>query len=216
MYILDFLAGRLTGEGISEYRLLCSGELYSGNVITFDRRKSDATRGLLIAPFALRVVSQPFHTYPQELSLEFGCVDSVTESSGHSVLSLRPDAEIAKDLAVLLTLLTRRLVVVYTKVRVRYPRNPYVGYDEETGPYEVAWPVADAGPGVSWERKPFSVITGGDGVRKIIDNNPPALAVDRDVLSSKLTVLPKLPNAESFVSAAKALQPSPATHRRMA
>lgn len=61
--VLEFLQ-----EGWSEsstrgrqfhYRLVCSGELYAGQVITANWRKSDATRVLLYPPCFLMVASQP-------------------------------------------------------------------------------------------------------------------------------------------------------------
>src|SRR5947209_20362151 len=87
-----------------EYRLLCSGELYLPNLIG-DWRKSDGARLLLRNPVQLMVASQPYDHYPQELVLQFQ-----KPSLGVS------DAEVANDLAALLTLLCRRLVTVLSKV----------------------------------------------------------------------------------------------------
>src|ERR1700752_2695199 len=73
-YTLNFLAKEYTGKettacDIIEFRLLCSGALYRGNVETADWRKSDITRILLDGACKLRVTSEPIDDYPQELVL---------------------------------------------------------------------------------------------------------------------------------------------------
>jgi hypothetical protein len=203
MYVLDYLAGRLNGDGVTEYRLLCSGELYSSNVLVADWRKSEATRSLLKQPIGLTVVSRPFNDYPQELSLCFSCLDSVRETSGASSLMLRPDDEISQDLAALLTLFVRRLITVYTKVRITYTNAPHMPPGETTEPYEFPLPIATSGTNASWKQKPVSVISSLEGIREIIDPNPQPLAVDRNSLSSKLTTLPEITHAESYVLSAR-------------
>jgi hypothetical protein len=51
MYVLDALqespAASTQGVELGDFRLLCSGILYNGNVVTYDWTKSDVCRSLL-------------------------------------------------------------------------------------------------------------------------------------------------------------------------
>src|SRR5436190_12420505 len=121
MYVLELLNGWTSAKPDSEfvsfeYRLLCSRELYNSKVLTFDWRKSDATRFLIQAPFTLTVCSHPFNEYPQELCLKFNA-PSVTETRGNFTSIFYPDEPIARDLAAILSLLLRRLITVAAKTR---------------------------------------------------------------------------------------------------
>ena len=76
MYILEFLKGQKTDQSndqviTCEYRLLCSGEIYNGDVETFEWRKSTASRLILTSPLSVIATIQPFNNYPQELALRF-------------------------------------------------------------------------------------------------------------------------------------------------
>jgi hypothetical protein len=162
MYVLDHLAGRYgspsdTNAAVTEYRLLCSGELYNGRIQAFDWRKSDVTRNLLSSPCLLRVVSRPFDDYPQELSLHVSAPESVTESKGNSVLMRRPDDDIAKDLAALLTLFLRRLITVFVKTRISRTSNLMLPPDMSSGRYDWALPIANPEKRIAWRKKPVSI-----------------------------------------------------------
>jgi hypothetical protein len=209
MYVLDYLAGKYghpgdTGAIVTEYRLLCSGELYNGRVQTLgDWRKSDITRNLLSHPCILRVVSQPFDDYPQELLLRVSAPESVTETKGNSSLILRPDDDVAEDLASLLTLFLRRLITVSVKVRVTYPTNPMVPPDRESGPHDWPLPIVNSATRITWRKRPVSIGWGMSGVESFVDNNPPPLGVDPGRLESRLAAVVKIPHSEAYIRAAK-------------
>ena len=65
MYVIDYLAGRYVPSqkndaSVAEYRLLCSGEIYDGTVLTADWRKSDAMPVFrLIHPPIFRIIHPP-------------------------------------------------------------------------------------------------------------------------------------------------------------
>jgi len=204
MYLLDYLKDpefKKSPENfvIVEYRLLCSGELYNEKVLTFDWRKEDATRLLLTEPFGLTVVSSPFNDYPQELALRFR-VREVTETKGRSSYMFIPDEEIARDLAALLSLLCRRLITVAAKVRQSQPKglNDYPAVFRD-------WPVPFTGSLklTSWQRQLSTVVYGVEGVKEIIDYNPPHNPVDPDYLKKMFLALPNLNHAESIVLSAR-------------
>jgi hypothetical protein len=206
LYVLDFLGRRKESkyleEVVSEIRLLCSGELYNGKVQTCDWRKSYITRILLKQPFLLQVVSQPFDDFPQELALALA-VEQVTETSDNAVLTLRPDQEIAQDIASLLTVFLRRLITVFVKVREFYSVDPTRPPDLNPQGLDLPFPIANGGTNYSWKRKPVSIVSSIRGIEKVIDNNPPPLGVDPGLLNNKLEALPKLSCGEQFVRASR-------------
>jgi hypothetical protein len=160
-YFLDFLRGEVVGPEF-EYRLACSGGFYNRRVETFDWRKSDVTR--------LLVVSRPFDAYPQELAARFR-VGRVTERAGNATRIFVPDAEIAEDLSAMLSLLSRRLVSVVTKTREICANAPrwYEG--------EIPAPTIDHPRIVNWARRPATIITKVDG-QEVRFNDPPPTGVD--------------------------------------
>lgn len=197
MYVLDFLSGlnshSMSDQATFEYRLLCSGELFNGKVLTADWRKSDATRPLLLSPFGLHVCSYPFDDYPQEIALDFRIALSTRQRENVSFASYF-DYEVAQDLAALLSLFCRRLITVAAKVRTIYHRairgEPHA---------DVALGFLNCAKISAWKRPPATVIYGAKGVEEIIDYNPPPLPVDPDRLQSLFTALPDLPHRESFI-----------------
>ena len=204
MYVLDFLKGFPNSQQAKEtvafeYRLLCSGELYNGQVITCDWRKSDAARFLFNSPFTLVVCSHPFDEFPQEICLRFSA-PSVTEQQGNKSMLLYPDDDIAGDLSALLTLLCRRLITVAAKVREAHPRH----YPDEPAAFQ-DWPIGfvkSLRP-VHWRRKPLTLVYSLAGVEKVIDYNPPPLGIDPHHLKQLLLSLPALPLGETIVLAAR-------------
>ena len=204
MYVLDYLAGKYgsledSKAPVSEYRLLCSGEVYNGVVLTADWRKSDATRKLLARPCSLAVVSQPFDDYPQELSLRVHAPDLV-ERSGNFSLMFRPDDDIAQDLAALLSVFLRRLVTVSVKVRVTYPTGLP---GRPPGPYDWPLPIANSITRTAWKRRPVSIGYGVRGIEAVIDYNPPPLGVDPERLESKLLAAAAVQHSEGYILAAR-------------
>ncbi len=204
MYLLSYLKDPEFKESsinyvIVEYRLLCSGELYNGNVLTADWRKEGATRILLTYPFELTVVSQPFDEYPQELSLRFK-VSEVTEEKDNVSVSFIPDDEIARDIAAFLTLFLRRLITVSAKVREIHTNVP----DDYPAAFK-DWPVAftKSLKLTSWKRQPSTVVYSIKGIEKITDYNPPPKAIDPDYVKKMFLSLPDLDHIESLVLSAR-------------
>ena len=204
MYILDFLMGfpklQTSENTISfEYRILCSGELYNSRVLTSDWRKSESSRILFDSLFTLIVCSHPFDEYPQELALRFSA-PLVTEKHGQSTSMFYPDDDIARDLAALLTLFCRRLITVAGKVREIHPKQ----HANEPAVFQ-DWPIGltkSLNP-VYWERKPFTIEHGVDGVRNITDYNPPPCSVDAVNLNKSLANLTQTDLAESLILTAR-------------
>lgn len=204
MYVLPFLSDSLPRKSDDdvvafEYRLLCSGEVYNKSILTGDWRKTDITRLLLTAPFALVVCSHPFDDYPQELSLRFRC-PLVTEAHGRTTTTFYPDDEIANDLAALLTLLLRRLTTVTAKIREQHPRR-YASEPEELLDLPVDF-VNNLAPS-HWDREPSSIVYGREGILELTDYNPPPLGVDPLSLSALLRGLASSPHAQAFVLSAR-------------
>jgi hypothetical protein len=198
MHVLDFLAGldNKHSEDIVkfEYRLLCSGSLYNGNVTTADWRKSDATRFLLRKPFELFVCSHPFDEYPQELSLSFKTGSLLTNGISYY------DFEIVQDLAALLSLFCRRLITVTTKVREIHPNH----HGSEVDPF-LDWPIGLVSSLriLNWKYQPAEVVYRGRDIEKINDYNPPPLAILPDDFQDFFATLSELPQAESFILSAR-------------
>lgn len=201
MYVLDYLAGILTGADPlrMEFRLLCSGAIYNGNVQTSDWTKSDVVRRILHKPFSLLVTSRPVDAYPQELTLHI-TVPQVTEKQGAVTLMSYPDELIAQDLAAVLSVLLRRLVTVAVKASVSAPPGPPLAHVHEG---VLPLPVINAGSQVSWPRHPLGILFQGNGAIKVEDYNPPPKGVDGGGLSSLLINLPSLPHAGAWMSAAR-------------
>lgn len=199
MYFLDFLKKdkpRAAGVQV-EYRLACSGELFNRTIQTFDWRMSDATRILLEHPVSLKVASQPFDSYPQEISARFK-VDFVTEKSESALPShsrtFLPDGDIIEDLCSILTLLSRRLVTTVTKTREQY------GDDRSS---EISVPILSMPSPVAWPRRPATVTTTISG-QTFKSNDPPPVGVDENALQKFLDELPSKSHANKIVYAARA------------
>ncbi len=204
MYVINYLSGEYgypgdAGAIVTEYRLLCSGELYNSRVQTLEWRKGDTTRRLLHHPFLLRVVSQPFDDYPQELSLRISAPESVTETKGVSSLILRPDDDIAEDLCALLTLFLRRLITIYAKVRISYPPNPAAHQGQQSGSYDWPQPLVNSATKVAWRKRPVSIGWGMGGVERFVDHNPPPLGIDPETLQSKLLGVARIGPKEAYI-----------------
>jgi hypothetical protein len=205
MYILNLLKSlnsdlTETRDVVSfEYRLLCSGELYNAQNVTYDWRKSDVSRLLVHKPFTLTVCSHPFDDYPQELSLRFQ-VASVTETKGITTSTFYPDEEIARDIAAILSLLLRRLITVAGKIREIHPR---VYEKQPDASCDIAIDCVNKISRNYWDRKPASIIYGSEGIHEIIDYNPPPLALIPHDLQKLLMALAASHHAESLVLSAR-------------
>src|SRR3990172_2857790 len=110
MWVLDFLSDpgwKGTSHRVNvEYRLVSSGVLYNGDVLTTDWIKTDATRLISRKPITLLVASRPIDSYPQELMLRFTSAP-VTQKIGTYQSIFSPDREICKDVCALLTIFCR-------------------------------------------------------------------------------------------------------------
>lgn len=206
MYVLDYLAGRLGDIGsISEYRLLCSGEVYNGKVLTAEHwRKSEPSRYIVMRPCLVVVVSRPFDDYPQELFLRIS-VGEVSETSevilegrkfGNFSSQFRPDDEIARDVAALLTVFLRRLVTVFAKVRVM---DRGAASSVLPGSEDLALPIANSMTRVAWKKRAVLFEYGVNGLKNVIDYNPPPLEVDPNVVETRLNSLSKAENGNAYV-----------------
>jgi hypothetical protein len=203
MYVLQFLADPACGAEPSkslsvEYRLLCSGTVYR-NIIG-DWSKSEASRFLLAPPLMLYAASRPIYEYPLELLLRFKVAQQkkTAQGMGGSTISsiFHPDAEVAQDLAALLTLLCRRLMTVSGKSQEEHADYQYPEFGH------VPFPVATSLRRIYWPPLPATVITSISS-QEVHDNNPPPLSVDPQALTALLTALPSSQYAESIVASAR-------------
>ncbi len=208
MYVLDALrespADSTWGVELGEFRLLCSGILYNGNVVTYDWTKSDVCRSLMKGRVILYVVSQPLDSYPQELVLRVPATLVTEGQPGGAKLPrvskmFSPHREIADDLAALLTVLLRRLITVHSHVRTT-PTEPV---PSASGLQDFPQPIAVVRPGVTWRRRPLGVLTTVDGQRELDDSASAPVAVDVDWLSSRLVALPSMSAAKTIVACAR-------------
>jgi hypothetical protein len=207
MYVLDALresaADSTRGVELGEFRLLCSGVLYNGNVETHDWTKSDVCRSLLRGQIVLYVVSQPTDSYPQELLLRVPASLVTEEQPAGAKLPrvskmFSPHREIAEDIAALLTVLLRRLITVLSHVRTT-PTEPV---PSASGLQDFPLPIAGVRPGVTWRRRPLGVLTSHDGKQELDDSASAPVAVDVNWLSSMLAALPSMSAAKTIVACA--------------
>jgi len=202
-HVLDFLRAALKdgppkGTPQSEYRLLCSGELFNEKVLTANYQKTDAARFLMRGPFDLMVCSHRYDDYPQELALSIA-VEQVQEGGGSLTVSHRPDDEVARDIAALLSVYTRRLITVAGKVRTRWPDGI-----EGLEPRRDEWPAPIVGRirAVAWPKRPATVSHGPEGTT-LRDYAPPARAVDPGDLLMFLRGLSSMPKADTYAASAR-------------
>src|SRR5689334_23044391 len=209
MYLLRFLQNGGKGAIGVEYRLVCSGELYNGRLITADYRKSDAGRVLLQSPLELFVVGRPFHRYPQELCarLTLDLTEeperaSLTDASGGVILL--PDEDVIEDICSILSLLSRRLISPVGKTREQHPSHTDSLSHEALGSYasDFPAPITQLPPTTAWKARPLTVITRREG-QEVINNNPPPVAVDPWRLSEFLLRLPAIHKADQVIYASR-------------
>lgn len=207
MYILEFLKGQKTDQSndqviTCEYRLLCSGEIYNGDVETFEWRKSTASHLILTSPLSVIATIQPFNNHPQELALRFTAqmVHEECESTFKSIYMFYPDEEIANDIASLLCLFCRRLITVCAKIREIHPKQ----YEKEPE-FIQDWPVdfVNSLKVASWKRHQATSTLFPDGTIQVVDYNPKPKAISSEKLKKIFLALPSLPNAESIIHSAR-------------
>lgn len=182
----------------AEYRLICSGTIYRD--ITGDWSKSEEARLLLAPPLLLYAASRPFDEYPLELVLRLRIARAEQTHKGPAGATMttvfHPDAEVARDLAALLTMLCRRLITVAGKSTERHGdyRHPVFEY--------LPMPLATSMRKVYWPPHPLTILTSFDGGQQVRDNNPAPTPLDPGALTALLG-LPRLEHAESIVASAR-------------
>lgn len=202
LHILDWLRtwsqAKQDKEAITvEYRLICSGHVYNGDVSTADPDKSTACRLLLARPVQLLVVDGPptaSHRYLRELSLVLSC-SLVRITEGNFTITLHPHEEIANDLAALLSLRFRRLVAVAGPVR-------QVVHDESLPIREWPFPSFHFGTTPHWPAQPVMATIGPDSIR-LKNYGPASLPAKCGALQTFLERLPDIPMARALVLAAR-------------
>lgn len=203
MYLIEALSRAALppepGERISEFRLLCSGALYRGNVSTFDWRKSDVCRLLLDGRIVLFVASRPADFYPQELMLRIPIpMSESTYSRGTTIGGFR-HREVATDFAALLSLLLRRLICVHSHVRVLHGPGSLDGLGMDDWP----WPVTQEPRPAVWRRRALGILTYADGRQEVDDRSSAAVAVDSAWLKDILSWLPASRAAKTILACAR-------------
>ncbi len=208
MHVLDALSAMNQSGSVGElheFRLLCSGLLYDGTVQTAEWYKSDICRFILQGPITVFNCSSPMDAFPQELMLQVGIrrVEETTQGDGKlpkHMTSFVPDAEVAEDLAAILTLLLRRLITVRSHVRAVPNQDVLTRYSPLRD-----WPLpTNEGRAVAWRRRGSAYAVGEGG--KVVDMthyDAPALAVDVRWLTTTLATLAQLPEATAIVMAAR-------------
>jgi hypothetical protein len=175
--------------------------------MTFDWRKSDATRLLLAEPFSLQVASRPFDSYPQELCVRF-TVGFETEQTSHVRYSgstfastFLPDEDIVEDVCSILTLLSRRLV---TRVAKTMQTPGFAPPSTQSWPLQlpVPMPIVGGFMVVAWPRRPLTITTTMTE-QTVTFNEPPPVGIDHDALGIFLANLGRREGAQDIVYAAK-------------
>lgn len=179
----------------TEFRLCCSGVLYPKGFMG-DWRKSDGARLFLVEPFQLIVASRQYDTFPQEFALRFQ-LNEIVDTKDNFTISSFPTAEIAEDIASLLTLFCRRLFTVGGEVRQRHHA---LGVPESLKDFP--FPVIGLENPSHWSRRPVHVVTSLEK-QEVIDYQPPPHGIDRAAIRDKLMHLPHLSSAEAIVRAAR-------------
>ena len=198
--LLDFLRGSLSESSLGEtfeYRFLLSGCAYNGD-LQGDYSKSTYGALLLDEPFTLWKVGNSYDDYPQELAVSVR-VASVTNKVGNHSSTVTPHREIAADIAAILTLFLRRLVVVVGAVSETLPAF----YAKP--PMASVWPhpiVSNARSAYSWPRLPLNVIYGFDEI-KYEDPNLRNVPVSPNRLRRFFQNLSEHPNGTRIVDAAR-------------
>lgn len=190
----------LTGGDIYEYRLLLSGCAFNAD-LEGDYTKSSLGGLLLEEPFPLWKVGPSFDEYPQELATWIK-VAPVTYENEHMSATGSPHEVVADDLAALLTLFFRRLVVVIGPASVTLPAP----YDRPPIRTPLPQPLALAAKeAYAWPRLPLSVIY-GPGEPSFRNPNPPEVGVSPFALRAFLVMLAKHPHGEKIIAAARLYQ----------
>ncbi|MFN7944006.1 MAG: hypothetical protein U0Z53_01420 [Blastocatellia bacterium] len=205
MYVLEFLSGLMKGQApqepiLCEYRLVCSGIVYNSDVKTTDWTKSSYAKVILNKPVNLIVANEHITDYPQELSLRF-VTSLVKEQSGENMqISFYPDEDVARDLAAILSLLFRRLVIVGGKIR-----QVFLSPDESMPDFLHDRPIGIISSlnKTHWERHPSIIEYGPRGTERLIDYNPSPKAIQSTMAAKILSALPKMPHAVSIVQSAR-------------
>jgi len=217
--LFEFLRGSFSAAGgdeaTVEYRLVCSGVLYNSRVLIADWTRSDACRILSPSSFKLIVASSQIDEYPQELALSFRCPvvrESYKQQTGIvDQFMFRPDGEIIAGLASLLTVFTRRLITVRTKVREMYEGS---ASDVAAEFRDMPIPIGDR-LGTYWPPRPASVITtpvstdkGWDVRTDVHSHMPDPVPFDPGNLKSFLSWVAHQPDdvAEAFLGASRLYQ----------
>jgi hypothetical protein len=111
-----------------------------------------------------------------------------------------PDAEVAKDLAALLSFLCRRLITVAGKANEKHTTTCYRHPLFDGVPLPL--PLANSMQRIFWTSHPSVIITGRD-TQQIEDYNPWPKPVDAAKLTSLLLGLPRLAHAKSIVASCR-------------
>jgi hypothetical protein len=155
-----------------------------------DWSKSERARLLLDSPLVLYAASRPLYEYPLELVLRI-TVPLVTETADGSaeqrmtMNAFFPDAEVAHELAALLTVLCRRLITVSGKASELHADHQYPVFNH------IPLPLATSMRKACWPPP------------QEYGNKPLASSVDPNALKAMLLGLPRLEHAESVVASAR-------------
>jgi hypothetical protein len=148
----------LVGADVYEYRLLLSGCAYNGD-LEGDYTKASFGGLLLQRPFPLWKVGHSYDEYPQELAMWI-TVAPVTKGAEDFHSTSTPHEGVALDIAAILTLFLRRLVVVVGAASVTLPDHYAKPPVRSPRPQPLALNAKDT---YSWPRLPLSVIYGPNG-----------------------------------------------------
>jgi len=165
----------------------------------YDWSKSEVSRILLDNPLLLFVASRPYEEHPLELVLHV-TVPLATDNEYNYTSTYHADAEIAKDLAALLTLLCRRLITVAGKAYEQHFTNVYRHPLFDDGPLPL--PLANHMRRIYWPRHPYMFITGWE-TKDVEDYNPRLKPVDATKHTKLLLGLPRLAHAQSIVASTR-------------
>lgn len=200
-YFLGFLADSDSSPDqriVSEHRLVCSGQMYSGE----NPFQSIFARVLLETPISL-VVAIPMladmrKSYPQEWALRMS-VRMVGDQRPKMFRQHYPDVEIVSDMAAMLTLLCRRLITVAGRVSVT---ELSVSPEIPDWIRQMPVPLATSLTLKYWPEQP-SIFVNVPGCPDLQHFEPLVKRFETERITAILKGLPKIPHAERVVLAAR-------------
>jgi hypothetical protein len=180
-----------------EYRFALSGYVFFGDLLG-DYSRSQLGGYLLEEPIRIWKVGHSYEEYPQELAAWFR-VPTVETRKKNIHSSEVPHPQVAEDIAALLTIFLRRLVVTVGSTSVLVTNYPTADYIPKPWPQPL---LIEAQKTYSWPRLPLTVRYGEKGP-EYHDNNSAIVPVSHKTLKEFLEAISLHPKADKIIAACR-------------